>query len=145
MGWMQIAQVIVGFAALAGLLWGVWTYYQRGKVERSKWMKELWEKFYEHSELKKIRDLLDGGDPAEISDLVRKEPSSFTDYLNFFEFVGCLHKWGQISLGEVRDMFDYYLGNLKQNKPVAEYIADPQKGFEKLQSLLKKIEEAGGK
>jgi hypothetical protein len=42
-------------------------------------------------------------------------------------------------------MFDYYLGNLKQNKPVAEYIADPQKGFEKLQSLLKKIEEAGGK
>jgi len=136
-----LAIVAMPIMALSALC----TYRRSVRLEKAKWMKELYEKFYERDELKKTRDLLDGGDPAEISDLVRKEPSSFTDYLNFFEFLGCLHKWGQISLEEVRHMFDYYLRNLKQNREVAAYIADQAKGFEKLRRLLEMCEKVGGK
>lgn len=139
MGWTQILEVIGGLGALGAGFWAVWTYHQSAKLERSKWMKELYEKFYEHDELKKIRDLLDGGDSDEISRLVRDEPSSFTDYLNFFEFLGYLHESGQIKLKEICGMFDYYLRNLREHPAVLSYINDPAKGFEKLRELLKRV------
>jgi len=139
MGWTQIAEVIVGFAALGGLFWAVWTYHRSAKLERSKWMKELYEKFYERDELKKTRDLLDGGDSDEISRFVRDEPPAFTDYLNFFEFLGYLHESGQIELEEIRGMFDYYLKNLREHPAVLSYINNPAKGFEKLRALLKRV------
>ncbi len=140
-----ILEVFAIAATPIAAIWGLFTYSRSVSLEKAKWMKELYEKFYEHGELKKIRDLLDGGNSTEISDLVGKELPSFTDYLNFFEFLGYLHESGQISSEEVRGMFDYYLRNLKQTKPVADYIADPKKGFEKLQRLLKMFEEVGGK
>jgi hypothetical protein len=134
-----IGEVVLWVATLGGGFWALWNYHKSAKLERAKWMKELYEKFYEGIELKKIRDLLDEGNPAVISNWVREEPGSFTDYLNFFEFIGYLHESGQISLEEVRGMFDYYLRSLKENKLVADYIADPNKGFEKLQKLLEMV------
>ncbi|MGH9344611.1 MAG: hypothetical protein ACRD19_12735 [Terriglobia bacterium] len=106
-------------------------------------MKELYEKFYERDGLKKVRDVLDGGDQAKVVDMVTSESSDFTDYLNFFEFLAYLLKSKQINREEVNGLFDYYLKNLKQekNKDVAEYIAKPQNGFEQLQELLGAIKE----
>ena len=138
-----IGEVILWAATLGGGFWALWNYHKSAKLERAKWMKELYEKFYEHDELKKIRDKLDGGNPKEISDLVVQECSCFTDYMNFFEFLAYLHESGQISLEEIRGMFDYYLRTLKENKHVADYIADPKKGFEKLQRLLEMLDEKG--
>jgi hypothetical protein len=51
----------------------------------------------------------------------------------------------QIKAEEVRGLFDYYLRNLKRNEAVAAYIADPTKGFEKLQKLLGMVGEVGCK
>jgi hypothetical protein len=102
-------------------------------------MKELCEKFYEFDELKETRDSLDGGDSDQISRFVRDEPASFTDYLNFFEFLGYLHESGQIELEEIRGMFDYYLRNLREHPAVLSYINDSAKGFEKLRALLKQV------
>ena len=139
---VEIIGVIVG---LGGLLWAVWTYQQSLTLQRAKWVKDLYDKFYEHSELKEVRNLLDSDDNQQIRSMVAKEGPAFTDYLNFFEFLGYLWESKQIKAGEIRGLFDYYLRNLRRNEAVAAYIADPTKGFEKLQKLLKMVEEAGCK
>jgi hypothetical protein len=108
-------------------------------------VKDLYDKFYEHSELKKVRDLLDSDDHQQIRSIVAEEGPAFTDYLNFFEFLGYLLESKQIKAEEVRGLFDYYLRNLKRNEAVVAYIADPTKGFEKLQKLLTMVEEVGCK
>jgi hypothetical protein len=50
----------------------------------------LYENFYERNDLKEVREVLDcdTGDSPEINKLVDEESQRFTDYLNFFEFVG---------------------------------------------------------
>jgi len=93
----------------------------------------------------KVRDLLDSDDHQQIRSIVAEEGPAFTDYLNFFEFLGYLLESKQIKAEEVRGLFDYYLRNLKRNEAVAAYIADPTKGFEKLQKLLGMVGEVGCK
>lgn len=46
----------------------------------------------------------------------------------------------RFEINEIRGLFDYYLGILRNNAEVAEYIADPDNGFEKLNKLLQKDE-----
>jgi len=46
--------------------WGLWTYRRSVRLEKAKWMKELYEKFYERSELKSVRDILDGDDKSQV-------------------------------------------------------------------------------
>ncbi|HEV2417146.1 MAG TPA: hypothetical protein VGX94_05040 [Terriglobia bacterium] len=129
---------------IAGL-WAPWTYRQSVRLERSKWMKELYEKFYERSDLKQVRDLLDGGDQTKIEKLVDEESANFTDYLNFFEFLAYLWKSKQIGLDEIKGIFEYYLRNLKQNESAAGYIAERANGFEQLQKLLETIGQESSK
>ncbi len=124
----------VGPAAAA--LWAAWTYHTRVKLERARWMKELYEKFYEQPQLKEVRELLDGGDSRKISELVRNEEASFTDYLNFFEFLAYLEESKQVNKNDMLGLFEYYLRNLKANHEVIDYIENSTKGFEKLRKLL---------
>ncbi len=124
----------VGPAAAA--LWAAWTYHKRVKLERARWMKELYEKFYEQPQLKDVRELLDSGDPRKISELVRNEEASFTDYLNFFEFLAYLEESKQVNKNDMLGLFEYYLRNLKANREVIDYIENSTKGFEKLRKLL---------
>jgi hypothetical protein len=119
--------------------WGLWTYRRSVRLEKAKWMKELYEKFYERSELKSVRDILDGDDKQKISEMVSTEATQFTDYLNFFEFLGYLSESKQIGRGDIVGMFDYYLKNLRKHPTVLDYINDPAKGFEKLRALLKQV------
>jgi hypothetical protein len=133
-----IAEVFTAGGALVGGLWAAYTYHRSVKLERAKWMKELYDKFYENDRLKTIRDQLDGDLPGVISELVQKELSTFTDYLNFFEFLGYLEESGQIKMDEIGGLFDYYLSNLENNPDVKRYIKNPHNGFEKLCNLLAK-------
>src|SRR5208337_1425062 len=112
-------------------------------LQRAKRVKDLCAKLYEHNDLKGVRNLLDSHDNQRLRYGVAKAGPAFTDYLNFFEFLGYLWESKQIKAGEIRGLFDYYLRNLRRNEAVAAYIADPTKGFEKLQKLLKMVEEAG--
>jgi hypothetical protein len=139
-------RTLVEVIGLAGTLfagfWAVLTYSQSLKLQRARWVKELYEKFYEHSELKKVRNLVDSNDLQQIHSMVEKEDPAFTDYLNFFEFLGILWDSKQISKKEILDLFDYYLRILRKDEKIAAYIADPAKGFEKLRKMLKMVEEA---
>ncbi|MGI0085792.1 MAG: hypothetical protein ACREBQ_11995, partial [Nitrososphaerales archaeon] len=62
--------------------------------------------------------------------------SSFTDYLNFFEFLAYLEESRQVERAEILGIFDYYVKNLKSSPAVIAYINDPAKGFEKLRKFL---------
>lgn len=132
-----VIEIVTALGTLIAAWFAAITYCKSVKLERAKWMKELYEKFYERSDLKNVRDVLDGDDQVKISELVKKEGPDFTDYLNFFEFVAFLHQSKQISKQEVLGVFEYYLRNLKQHKDVADYIATRSKGFERLDKLLK--------
>jgi hypothetical protein len=134
-----VAEIIALAGTLVAAIVAVWTYRQRLKLERAKWMKDLYEKFYEHAELKKVRDLVDSRDSTEISNLVRDEPASFTDYLNFFEFLAYLHDSNQITRDEILGLFEYYLRSLRDQPDVSRYVDDPAKGFEKLGKLLAEV------
>lgn len=131
---------LIGFIGMLGAAgWALFTYSQSVKLQRARWVKELYEKFYERGDLKVIRDLLDSGNSKQISELVGTEPASFTDYLNFFEFLAFLSETKQIEDKEILGLFEYYLRILRKNSEVSEYISDPTKGFEKLHKLLDRL------
>jgi hypothetical protein len=104
-------------------------------------MSNLYSKFYEQPELKKVRDILDREEPnsPEIHRLVQEEDPAFTDYLNFFEFMGYLKKSGQLSRTDVDALFDYYLRSLRGHEIVRKYMGDDSKGYRYLRALLSTI------
>ncbi len=130
------AEWVTALTALGAGIWAAWTYHKSVKLERAKWMKGLYEKFYESDQLKKVRNQLDSGDQTAIKRLTQDEPSDFTDYLNFFEFLSYLVESDQVTMNEVGGLFNYYLANLAKDQDVRKYIGDPANGFEKLNRLL---------
>jgi gamma-glutamylcyclotransferase (GGCT)/AIG2-like uncharacterized protein YtfP len=133
----EAAEIFMNLATGSAALFALWTYRRSAALERAKWIKELYEKFYERPDLKEIRDTLDAQDPSEVLRLVQEEGAAFTDYLNFFEFLGYLVSSRQISRQEVVDLFEYYIRRIEENPPVLAYVNDPSKGYEKLQRLLR--------
>lgn len=149
MSWSCFLEVVAAVRPLVELfaigaggvaaVWGLLKYRQSVGLEKAKWMKELYDKFYERAELKTTREILDGNDAQKVLEIVQSEDPRFTDYLNFFEFLGYLSESKQIGRDEVIGMFDYYLQNLRSHQVVMEYISKPEKGFEKLRALLEKV------
>jgi hypothetical protein len=128
-----IAALIGAGAAVVAIL----VYRSNSRLQRAKWLADLYEKFYERSDLKRVREVLDceAGDSPSVSALVRDEPAEFSDYLNFFEFVAVLGKSGQLRKQEIEDLFRYYLDCLENCRAVRNYIAE--KGYEQLDRLLR--------
>jgi len=128
----DIATILGAIAAL----WAIYVYFTNSRVRRAEWLASLYEKFYEKSDLKAVREILDceGGDSPDISRLVSEEPPELTDYLNFFEFVAVLKKSHQLSANEIESLFGYYLDCLEKCCQVRNYIAN--KGYEHLNNLL---------
>lgn len=70
----------------------------------------------------------------ELSGKDEKLLSSFTDYLNFFEFMLYLRKIGALKEDDVKAMFDYYIKLFHKSKPIIEYLS--KMGFEHLSEYL---------
>ena len=135
--WKCVTEIFANISILVAGLWAAYTYSRARQLERAKWLKDLYEKFYEKKELKEVRDVIDGGSRQAIRSYVEKEPSSFTDYLNFFEFVGYLLEKRQILAEEAIGLFDYYLKALRDEKSISSYIQNPTHGYEKLWTMIK--------
>ncbi len=132
----QIASYCAGaIVAIIALI----TYKQNSGRERAKWAVQLYEKFYEGVDYKRIRDALDcEANAKDVKDLVVEEGSEFTDYLNFFEMVTGLAENGQLSKADVLRLFQYYLQCLKRHDDVMRYLNDGSKGYETLRRFLEK-------
>lgn len=131
----QTISYIIG--AIAAILAAV-AYRKNARLERSRWLTQLYEKFYERDGLKHVRDSLDQ-EPADhpaVLKLVREEQSSFTDYLNFFEYVVYLKSQKQLTEDDVNAMFQYYLAVLARHKSVRDYIQNHAKGYQHLNNWL---------
>ena len=131
----QAASYVVGaVAAVFALL----TYRRTARLERSRWLMQLYDKFYEGDRLKKVRDTLDQNpaDHPDVLSLVREEQSAFTDYLNFFEYVAYLKSQRQLTEDDVNAMFQYYLEDVGRHKSVRDYIQNHAKGYEHLNNWL---------
>jgi hypothetical protein len=135
MNWTPAVQAIsYGIAALSALL-SMINYWRNARLERLKWISTLYTKFFEQQILKTMREALDCSPDAEtVANLIKKEPPELTDYLNFFEFVTYLAKSKHISKDDMRAMFEYFLGCLKQHPCLRIYIK--QKGYEHLDAFL---------
>jgi hypothetical protein len=132
----EILKVIAAMLGAAAALWGIYVYFTNSRLRRAEWLSSLYDKFYERSELKAVREILDceGGQSVAIDKLVSEEPPELSDYLNFFEFVAVLRKSRQLTQEEIEDLFHYYLDCLENCQAVRAYIA--KKGYEQLDRLL---------
>jgi hypothetical protein len=70
-------------------------------------------------------------------DKKRENEEKFTDFLNFFEFIGVLYFRKELDLNEINNVFDYYLKKIKSDNNCQDWINEY--GFEKLRYLLVKI------
>jgi hypothetical protein len=136
---MEVVNGIAKIAAIIAALWAIYVFFSNLRLQRAKWLAELYAKFYERSDLKQVREALDceAVDLPEIGNLVENESPEFTDYLNFFEFVAVLKNSRQLTEREIDDLFGYYLDCLEKCRPVRKYIAAKAKGYEQLDKLLR--------
>ena len=133
-----IAKLMAGLGGL-GFFIAAFSYRNQVKIRQAEWLKSLFEKFYEGATYKDVRSWLDYGvlhERLTDADATRRQQNEekFTDFLNFFEFIGVLHSRGHLPLEQVWDVFDYYLEKIKADADCREWIE--KYGFEKLKGLL---------
>jgi len=125
----------VGTALAAGF--AAFVYRRNAVLARAKWASSLYEKFYEATTLKQMRERLDSSNDSDlVNEIVIREESAFTDYLNFFEFIAFLKLSKQLKDSEIEALFGYYLDCLNRHDRVKKYILNSQNGYEGLAKLL---------
>lgn len=136
-----LGQLIAWIAALVAVIVAVVNYRYATRLKQAEWLKSLFEKFFESPTYKEVRVWLDYGTLHEhltVGDAAKRQGNEekFTDFLNFFEFIGVLYSRGHLSFGQVYDVFDYYLKKIAADADCREWI--DQYSFEKLKALLSK-------
>lgn len=126
----------------AGFIVGVLSYWNQVRIKRAEYLKSLYEKFFESSIYKEARVWLDYGhlhDRLTVADTETREKNEekFTDFLNFFEFIGVLYSRRHLTFNQVYEVFDYYLKKIKSDADCQEWIE--KYSFEKLKRLLQKM------
>lgn len=137
-----IGKLVAGITGLIIVLVAVINYRAQTRLKQAEWLKSLFEKFFENSTYKEVRVWLDYGHlhaRLAVEDVVVREANEekFTDFLNFFEFIGVLHARGHLTVEQVYDVFDYYLHKIKSDADCQEWIN--QYSFEKLKALLDQV------
>jgi hypothetical protein len=137
-----LVKLVAGIGALTAVLIAVVNYRAQTKLKQAEWLKSLFEKFFENSTYKEVRIWLDYGylhdrlTAGEIS-LREVNEEKFTDFLNFFEFIGVLYSRKHLTIEQVSDVFDYYLRKIKSDEDCQQWIN--QYSFEKLKLLLEQF------
>lgn len=112
-----ILEPVVAIAAVVGGLLTIYTYWRNSSLKRAEWLYQLYEKFYEASYYKKVRQIIDYEREEEISRLKNALENdcddelveSLVDYLNFFEFIASLWQLKQLTINEIAIFFEYYI------------------------------------
>jgi len=138
MVWKDWLQASTYVAAILAAILSVWQYHRNSARERTKWLFELYQRFYGQPELREMRVLLDqgktefvrGGDNQKLS-------ADLDDFLNFFEFIAFLQQNKEIKLREIQVMFAYPLQTIGKNPEVMAYVREYDYG--ELDRLLKEL------
>ena len=137
---LEIAAYIIAILAAVG---SVWQYRRNSLRERSRWLFELYQRFYEQKTLKAMRIRLDSHDTKFVTeekdlDLL----GDLDDFLNFFELIAYLWKKGELQIEEVQAMFAYPLRTIVEDEAVMVYVS--KYGYdEDLGVLLKELGDDG--
>jgi hypothetical protein len=128
--WSEIITIIAGTLAIIGGIPALWAYAKNSNLNRAKWLESLFARFYESGKYDHIRHIIDY-DNERLTALLESADGDGTDpevpalnlYLNFFGFVALLKKNKELSIEEVKDLFEYDLAKceslrdyLKKNK-----------------------------
>lgn len=125
-----------------GIIITVLNYRNQVRIKRAELLKSLYEKFFENSTYKEVRAWLDYGHlhgKLSVEDAAQREinEEKFTDFLNFFEFIGVLYTSRQLTLTLVYEVFDYHLKKIKTDADCQDWIN--KYSFEKLKALLRRV------
>jgi len=145
-------------AAYAGYV-AISEYREKTQVDKGKWLSDLFKQLFVAETFRKVRQKIDFNDLDDVRDLLATELAShgagapkifsqqqrdlldsFTDYLNFFEFVGLLRRIGRLTDADVKDLFDYYIRRLVEvdsDHKIRLYLRST--GFENLNRLLNRV------
>lgn len=135
--YMLTGTISAGVTALAAGF-AAFVYRRNSALERAKWASTLYERFYEATTLKQMRESLDClNDMDSVNEIVIREEPVFTDYLNFFEFIAFLRTSKQLKDSEIESLFGYYLDCLNRHDRVKRYILNSENGYEGLTKLLR--------
>lgn len=137
MGFKDLVEVGAYAAAILAALGSWWQFRRNSSRERTRWLFELYQRFYESREFKELRMRLDAGDIQFVPHGDAKLLADFDDFLNFFEFTAFLQRRKELEASEVRAMFDYILRILGGAPNLLGYIR--QYGYEELDRLLKEL------
>jgi hypothetical protein len=134
----DVLQVLAYGVAVFTAWFSVRQYLRNSARERTRWLFELYQRFYEQSALKSMRIRIDDHDTEFVVEEKNSELLGDLDnFLNFFEFVAFLRKQGEIKPEEINAMFAYPLSTLATDKNVLAYIR--KYGYEELNALLKEM------
>jgi hypothetical protein len=141
MAWTSI-DILVKILGAVGIIIAVLNYRNQVRIKRAELLKSLYEKFYENHIYKEVRVWLDYGHlhaRLTVEDVATREinEEKFTDFLNFFEFIGVLYTSNQLTFRLVSDVFDYYLQKIKTDADCQGWIEEYS--FEKLKALLRRV------
>ena len=136
--WEDLLKLVAAVGAIIAVI----NYRAQTRLKQAEWLKSLFEKFFENLTYKEVRSWLDYGllhERLTIADAAqqRANEEKFTDFLNFFEFIGVLYWRKHLTIEQVYDVFDYYLLKIRADADCQEWIG--QYSFEKLKALLDQV------
>jgi len=134
--------IIIKIAGVIGIFIALLNYRNQVRIKRAELVKSLYEKFFENNSYKEVRVWLDYGHlharlTVEDGQQLEINEEKFTDFLNFFEFIGVLYTSRQLTFKLVSEVFDYYLRKIKVDADCKDWI--DRYSFEKLKALLRKV------
>jgi hypothetical protein len=149
--WITIENLFY-LVSVVGIVVTICTYRRNSQLERVKWLYSLAEKFYEQPQYKEMRRIIEYEtkeiktieegikkveDGKETEEGEKKLMDLLDDYLNFFEFIGVLRKKNQLSLEEIKMVFEHYIKRIAAYNFLVNYINNY--GYENLNELLAKL------
>src|SRR6201996_9714962 len=154
-----IGTLVIALGAVYAGYIGIGEYREKTHVEKTKWLSDLFKQLFVDQTFKKIRQQIDFNEMDDIRELLTKEMAwqvrgemptfsqqekdlldSFTDYLNFFEFVGLLQKLGRLTDADIESLFDYYIRRFVEvdsDNKIRRYLR--HLNFENLNHLLNQV------
>jgi hypothetical protein len=146
----SILDVGIAIATITGGAVTIYTYWRNSGLKRAEWLYQLYEKFYEESHYKKIRQIIDYEREEEIgklkngieNDCEDELIESLVNYLNFFEFIASLWKLGQLPIKEIAMVFEYYILRIADYEFLNKFLVD--ESFDHLPELIDALKKRKG-